>query len=45
MILTQFMLISPLALGESTLDALAILAAAIGIAGVAVLLLFARDKI
>ncbi len=39
------MLLSPLVLGPSTLDALAILAAALGIAGVAILILFAKDKI
>jgi hypothetical protein len=35
----------PLALDSDTLQALAILAVAIGIAGVAILILFARDKI
>ena len=37
--------LSPLALGSSTLDALAILAVAIGIAGVAILILFSKDHI
>jgi hypothetical protein len=37
--------LSPLALDSSTLDALAILAAALGIAGIAILLLFSKDKI
>jgi hypothetical protein len=35
----------PLAMDSDTLQALAILAVAIGIAGVAILILFARDKI
>jgi hypothetical protein len=39
------MLIPPLAIDSGTLQALAILAVALGIAGVAVLLLFAKDKI
>lgn len=34
-----------LAMGSDTLDALAILAAALGIAGVAILLLFSKNKI
>jgi len=33
-----------LAMGSDTLDALAILAAALGIAGVAILLLFSKNK-
>jgi len=36
---------TPLALGPSTIDALAILAVAIGIAGVAILILFSKDHI
>ena len=36
---------SPLAMGTSSLEALAILAVALGIAGIAILLLFAKDKI
>jgi hypothetical protein len=39
------MLLPPLALGSDTLDSLAILAVALGIAGVAILILFAKDKI
>jgi len=39
------MLLTPLALSSDTLEALAILAVAVGIAGVAILLLFAKDKI
>lgn len=39
------MFLSPLALGPNTLEALAILAVALGIAGVAILILFAKDKI
>jgi hypothetical protein len=34
-----------LAMGSDTLDSLAILAVALGIAGVAILILFAKDKI
>jgi len=34
-----------LALGSDTLQALAVLAVALGIAGIAILLLFAKDKI
>lgn len=34
-----------LALGSDTIDALAILAVALGIAGVAILLLFSKNKI
>jgi len=39
------MFLTALATGSSTLDALGILAVALGIAGVAILLLFAKDKI
>jgi hypothetical protein len=39
------MLPLPLDLGSGTLQALAILAVALGIAGIAILLLFAKDKI
>jgi hypothetical protein len=39
------MLLPPLALDSDTLDSLAILAVALGIAGVAILILFAKDKI
>jgi hypothetical protein len=39
------MFLTPLAMDSSTLDALGILAVALGIAGVAILLLFAKDKI
>jgi hypothetical protein len=39
------MLPLPLELDSGTLQALAILAVALGIAGIAVLLLFAKDKI
>ncbi|MDA4136250.1 MAG: hypothetical protein OK449_04530 [Thaumarchaeota archaeon] len=39
------MLLTPLALDSDTLDSLAILAVALGIAGVAILILFAKDKL
>lgn len=39
------MLLPPLVMDSSTLDALAILAAALGIAGIAILLLFSKDKV
>jgi hypothetical protein len=38
-------LLTPLALGPSTIDALAILAVAIGIAGVAILILFSKGHV
>lgn len=38
-------LFSPLDLGPGTLDALAILAAAIGIAGIAILILFSKGHV
>ena len=36
---------SPLAMGSSSLEALAILAVALGIAGIAILILFSKSKI
>jgi hypothetical protein len=39
------MLLTPFALDSDTLDSLAILAVALGIAGVAILILFAKDKL